>query len=265
MNDGQHESNRFNLVVDVVKTNVAPKITGQRSLQINEDEAITLQLSDITVIDNTNSQNFILKIINGDNYTVSGLTIAPAKNFSGILSVSIRVSDGQLDSDIFPLKITVLPVNDAPIIIGQTALTIDKNTVLKLSITNFTILDPDDTSLDGLTLEIRSGTNYTLVTDIVSPKPGFAGLLEVPVVVTDGQTSSQPFNAKINVVPTAPNDVPVIVTQKAISIAQNVSITLQLSHLSVNDSDNDYPQGFTLIVLQGISGSQHQTDQTGFL
>ena len=103
MNDGQNESNRYELKIEVVKnTNVMPQITGQENLMTNEDESITLQLSSLKVSDPDNAYptGFTLKISEGQNYSVSGLLVNPNKNFSGKLSVPVRVNDGKNDSPV---------------------------------------------------------------------------------------------------------------------------------------------------------------------
>ena len=75
VNDGQNESNRFDLKIEVVKNaNIIPQITGQENLTTNEDEPITLQLSNLKVSDPDNAYptGFTLKISEGQNYSVSG-------------------------------------------------------------------------------------------------------------------------------------------------------------------------------------------------
>jgi hypothetical protein len=98
VNDGQIESKKFDLKIEVMKVQpVAPQITGQKVLTTNEDQPLPITFADLTVVDpdNTYPQGFTLKLSPGPNYSVSGSTITPAKEYSGALSVTTRVNDGK--------------------------------------------------------------------------------------------------------------------------------------------------------------------------
>ena len=262
MNDGQNESNRFDLKIDIIKNaNVIPQITGQETLTTNEDETITIQLSNLKVSDPDNAypKDFTLKISEGQNYTVSGLLISPSKNFSGILSVPVKVHDSKNDSPPFLLQINVNSVNDAPIITAQTSLRTPKNKVIPIELSQLTVVDPDNKYPEGFSLRISKGNNYSAAGNIVTPSPEFVGTLNVAVNVNDGAANSPEYKIKIEVYEPTVNSPPVITGQKAISIAQNTSVTIQLSHILVYDRDDNYPQGFSLKIRPGnnysISGN----------
>ena len=111
VNDGQNESNRFELKIEVIKKqNVAPKITGQSPLNVNEGASITIELAHLQVTDPDNSypNGFTLKLFPGNNYTLNGNTVTPSPNFSGNLKVPVTVNDGQNESNRFELKIEVI-------------------------------------------------------------------------------------------------------------------------------------------------------------
>ena len=126
VNDGQNESNRFELKIEVIKKqNVAPKITGQSPLSVNEGASITIELSHLQVTDpdNTYPNGFTLKLFTGNNYSLNGNTVTPSPNFSGNLKVPVTVNDGQNESNRFELKIDVIKKqNVAPKITGQVAI-----------------------------------------------------------------------------------------------------------------------------------------------
>ncbi len=86
-----------------------PEITGQEQLRTNEDNAIVLKMSDIRVNDPDDEypRDFSLTINPGPNYSINGLTITPAQNFAGVLSIPVVVNDGRNDSQPFNLQITV--------------------------------------------------------------------------------------------------------------------------------------------------------------
>ncbi len=55
-----------------------------------------------------------MTILPGENYSVDNLVITPSLNYFGFLDVAVTVNDGEKTSDIFPLRIYVTPINDAP-------------------------------------------------------------------------------------------------------------------------------------------------------
>jgi gliding motility-associated-like protein len=118
VNDGIIDSAPFNLKVEVLPKSVIPLITGQQPLFVNEDQSITLKLTDLAVADEDNPNypaGFTMKVFEGLNYTFENLTITPSINFNNFLTVYVRVFDGKNWSDPpYPLKIYVIPANDAP-------------------------------------------------------------------------------------------------------------------------------------------------------
>ncbi len=257
VNDGENESNRFELKIDVRKVQAsAPTISGQQPLTVNEDESITIKLADLKVVDQDNNfpQDFTLKIAPGSHYTITGNTVVLEKNYSGPLSVVVTVNDGKNDSQPFNLQITVVPVNDSPVITGQKQLSAKQGTAFSIGLSDLTVADPDNSYPDDFTLKISPGNNYLAAGNAINPSSTFVGILNVTVSVNDGTTSSPDFNVKVEIIPTAKTNVaPTIVGQKDISITQNTSITLQLFHLLVNDPDNEYPTGFSLKVFPGTN------------
>jgi len=117
VNDGIGDSAPFNLKVDVLPKSVIPLITGQQPLFASEDQSITLKFGDLTVVDEDNAYptGFTINVFEGPHYTFDNLTITPAPNFNGFLSVNVKVFDGEnWSKDPYPLKIYVIPLNDAP-------------------------------------------------------------------------------------------------------------------------------------------------------
>jgi hypothetical protein len=102
--------------LDILPINDAPIITGQQPLDVDEDNSLLIQLSDITYIDVDNGPgDMTLSVINGANYSVVTNTITPVLNYNGTLIVNIELSD--LDSTTSgQINVTVNPVNDPPVI-----------------------------------------------------------------------------------------------------------------------------------------------------
>jgi hypothetical protein len=116
--DGTGNSQIADVDIEISDPSVAPQIVGQRALSVPEDGALQIRLQDLVVQDPDSDypQDFTLTITAGANFTVQGTTVRPVSNFNGTLSVPTRVNDGQTDSNVFNLAITVTPVNDRPIV-----------------------------------------------------------------------------------------------------------------------------------------------------
>lgn len=248
VSNGRGTSAVYALQVVVNPLNDAPKITGQESFQIVEDIPMVVPFTVLKVSDpdNTYPTGFTINFSPGTNYTVQGNTITPAANFNGTLTVNTTVSDGDLTSNVFPLKIIVTPDNDPPVITGQIALSTSRNKPITLQLSNLTVTDIDNTYPNGFTLIISPGSQYTVSGTTVTPAQDFTGTLTVPVTVSDGNDASAPYNVKITVI-----DELQITSQVKLEMNEDESITLALTHLIVDDSDNAYPTGFTLQIKEG--------------
>jgi gliding motility-associated-like protein len=263
VSDGQDSSDPFNLSITVTAAppvNEKPVITGQRSLTTEEDTPLTIQFADLTVTDgdDTYPTGFTLTVQAGTNYSVSGATITPSPGFSGTLTVPVTVNDGEESSDPFNLSVSVTeaePVNQKPVITGQTPVAIEENTPFTIGLSHLTVTDPDNVYPTDFTLAVGAGTNYTVNGQTVTPATDFTGTLSIPVTVSDGEAVSDPFTFVITVSPKTPppNTKPTITGQVPLSIENTESITITLAHLIVTDPDNDYPQDFTLKILSGTN------------
>lgn len=255
VNDGIHDSKKFNLEIEVTgSNNVIPAITGQEDLKINMGQSFEIELSHLYVTDPDNNypDDFTLNVFKGKDYTLDGNTITPHANFTGNLKVPVSVSDGENESKRFDLKIEVLKAqNVAPIITGQENLQVDQGKTITLKLSDLKVTDPDNDFPQDFALTVNAGENYNVSRNIVTPASNFTGTLTVKVTVNDGVAESEPYGLKIDVIPTVENIPPVITGQKSISLVQNSSLLILLSHLIVNDPDNKYPIGFSLTVLPG--------------
>jgi len=253
VNDGANDSNIFDLTVTVNAVNDAPEITGHNPMSVNEDTALVIQLTDLTVtdLDNTYPAGFTLTVQTGTDYTVSGTQITPSENFTGTLTVPVLVNDGANDSNVFNLTVTVNAVNDAPVITGQTVLSVNEDTPLVIQLTDLTVTDLDNIYPTGFTLTVLTGTDYTVSGTEITPDANFNGTLTVPVLVNDGTDDSAVFNLTVTV--NAVNDVPEITGQNAISIPEETPLTIAAGFLTVSDPDNIWPDDFTITAGDGLN------------
>lgn len=254
VDDGEDESDDFNASITVTApVNAIPDITGQSTLVTEADTPLTLKLSDLTVTDSDDDypNGFTMTIHNGAHYTFSNLTITPETGYSGTLTVPVSVNDGEAESDLFDLKITVNPKpNEKPVITGQDALSTFIATPITLRLENFRVTDADNVYPNDFTLKVYPGVGYSFSGTTITPNALFLGTLTVPVSVFDGKTESDRFDAKIQVT-IIPNIAPVITGQVALQATAGGSLAIQLSNLRVTDPDDTYPDGYTLTLYNG--------------
>jgi hypothetical protein len=103
--------------------NAVPTITGAAAppLSGNEDTPLAITMARVTATDGDNQVSDLRLVIEaGTNYTVtiptgSTPTITPVANYSGPLTVNVKVTDlTDLSAAPFPLNVTITPVPDAP-------------------------------------------------------------------------------------------------------------------------------------------------------
>ncbi len=132
------------------------------------------------------------------------LTYAPCENCNGLVSLSYRVFDELVHSELGIAQITVTPVNDAPVANPQNVETNESAAV------NIVLTGSD---IDSNTLQYRIvsyPTHGTLVPDsnfalngkaTYNPDAGFVGTDSVTYAASDGELESDPATVNINVVP----------------------------------------------------------------
>ncbi len=95
----------------------SPVITGQEILKGTKNGNIVITIDDLTITDPDNvPADMTLTILPGNNYNVNGNTVTFAQGFLGDLSVGVQVNDGENNSNIFQLIITVEPGLGVPLI-----------------------------------------------------------------------------------------------------------------------------------------------------
>jgi gliding motility-associated-like protein len=212
VNDGKDDSAPFNLKIEVAdrKTNQQPVITGQAGLNTLANTALTIRLTHLIVTDPDNDfpNDFKLSVLDGNNYTVSGTTITPTRDFIGTLAVPVTVNDGELTSAPFNLLVKVVE-NGRLQITGHKPLATPEDSVLVITLSDLHVIDPEDKFPGGFSLRIGPGANYQVNEQTIRPVRDFYGNLRVPVTVTNGRATAADFELLIVVTPV--NDAPVII------------------------------------------------------
>ena len=205
-------------------------------IYISEDTEFTLSTSHLQVTDpDSNSDEFVLTVRDGENYTAVGNTISPAENFEGPLIVLIQVGDGVNTSNIFYATIVVVGKNDNPFISGQPQTEINEDEAY-----TFTPQVQDVDAGDTLTFVIvnkPSWASFDEQTGTLSGKPtndnvGIFSNIQISVQDKSGASNSlSSFSIEVKNV----NDAPIAYSQ---TITIGSTATLEIV-LKASDPDGD--------------------------
>ncbi|GMM84994.1 hypothetical protein MTsN2n4_22210 [Pseudoalteromonas sp. MTN2-4] len=179
-------------------TEVAPQITGQVALSVNEDSSITLKTSDLTYA--TAKPVDKLTLQPGENYALDSLTITPTADFNGSLKVPVTASRGELTSEVFQLTITVAAVNDAPVAQNDTfEVDFEASEVTLDVLSNDSDKDLDTLVVESVdyqgqgTVEIKEGKL------VYSAASGFSGKETFNYTVSDGSGGTSTAQVEVTV------------------------------------------------------------------
>ncbi|WP_434389157.1 ELWxxDGT repeat protein [Melittangium boletus] len=131
--------------------------------------------------------------------TPPALTYVPAPDFHGADRFTFAVSDGQAEATA-TVRLTVTPVNDAPVAHALSATTGEGQPVsLTLSGSD---VDGDTLTYVVVTAPEHGGLQGTPPALTYTPTPGFAGMDSFSFRVSDGQTQSSPATVSVRILAT---------------------------------------------------------------
>ena len=177
------------------------------------------------------STNLVWTIVNAPAHgTISGagpeFNYKPATNFYGTDSFGFKANGGLTDSEVATVTISVAPVNDPPVAVGQT-LTTDEDTPLHLALL---VNDVDSASFS---YAITGGPSHGTLAGVAPnltyiPSTNFSGSDQFTFIANDGASASSP--AVVNITITAVNDPPVVQSQSLVTF-NNTPVSFTLSAL----------------------------------
>jgi CSLREA domain-containing protein len=207
------------------------------------------------VISNTNPALFSA----GPAVSQSGtLTFTPAPNANGSATLTLELADsgslanGGQASTVQTFKITVTPVNDAPVAQGQTVTTLEDSP-------NFITLVASDVDNNPLTYTVVSGPSHGTLTGTGSgrsyvPAANFNGADSFTFKVTD-TAGADSATATVSINVTAVNDPPVNIVPNPQATDQNATLVFSAANsnaISVADLDaGSDPLRVTLTATRG--------------
>jgi hypothetical protein len=253
--EGSESSNTYHLTITVKPVNDPPSFVKGEDQTVDEDagsQSISGWASSVSKGGGTDesSQTLAFKLTNDNNALFSvqpaidaagTLTYTPAADANGLATVTVKLSDsggtenGGVDTSASQtFKITVSPVNDAPVITGPEFLSTDMGKPLTILLENLSVSDADNIYPTGFSLSVQSGENYTVSGNTITPSEYYKGMLTVPISVSDGLAESNIFNLTVTV-----GDEPPTVAEPIADVTVDEDAPDSLIDLSAVFSDPD--------------------------
>ncbi len=248
--DGLATGNVAMVTITVTPINDAP-------LQIN-DVTNTLEDSSVTirVLENDSDvEGTPLSIIgtsttNGTAVVVgTNIVFTPSTNFNGTVVFSYTVSDGT-NSATASANVSVIPVNDAPVALDDSASTLEDKSVTINVLANDSDLERAFLSVTSVTstngTAVISGTNI-----VYTPATNYNGTINLNYTMSDGTNSA---TARVTVTVIAVNDVAIGNEDSYVTI-EDVQLNVPAPGILANDTDPENDPLTALLVTSVSHGS----------
>ena len=235
-NDGTADSNTSTATLNVSPVNDTPLGT-PLNITTTEDTSVNITLTGTDIDNDALTYTTITQPIHGSlTGSPPDLNYQPNTNYHGIDSFTYSLNDGQLDSNIATINITITPINDAPVITSQptlsvsicgenynytvTASDVDSGDVINFSLTNKPV---------GMSIDPNIGIISWSAADLQIASH------EVTVVATDSANASdsQTYNLQV----TECNLGPVIISTPTNSIDEQQTYNYQIQAQDPNAND----------------------------
>jgi len=287
-------SDTFQVTINPV--NDAPVLVGIPDVTFNENSSTTLPLNDFVAdVDNSDAEiTFSAGILNvlaetsgktgeaddSNNPRLADLqisidpathiaTFSATPNFSGQFTVAITATDPGALSDSDTLLVTIVGVNDPPVVINaipDTNITEDSGSNIVATNLNSVFDDPEN---DPLTLSVSSDSGLTAVlsgdTISATPDPNFFGQVAIIVSASDGENvTADTFLVTVANV----NDPPVLTGIPDVTFDEDTRDSLDLDQYltDIDNADGEINFTFQIIPIQkspaGSDGGNASTENS---
>src|SRR2546430_5184119 len=151
-----------------------------------------------------------------------------------------KASDGQAQSGVATVTITVTPLNDAPVAANDDSYTTPEDTQLTVSAPGV-LANDSDVDGDALSAVLMSGPSHGTLTlngdgSVVYVRAlNFNGIDSFTYKASDGQAQSGVATVTITVTPV--NDAPVAANDDSYTTAEDTQLTVSALGVLANDSD----------------------------
>src|SRR5216117_1951587 len=247
--DGQAQSGVATVTITVTPVNDAPLAANDDSYTTPEDTQLTVSAPGVLANDSdVDGDTLSAVLVTGPTHgtlTLNGdgsLVYMPAANFNGTDSFTYKASDGQAQSGVTTVTITVTPVNDAPVAANDDSYTTPEDTQLTVSAPGV-LANDSDVDGDALSVVLVSNpTHGTLTLNgdgslVYMPALNFNGTDSFTYKASDGQAQSDVATVTITVTPA--NDAPVAANDDSYTTPEDTQLTVSVPGVLANDSDVD--------------------------
>src|SRR5216117_3293860 len=263
--DGQAQSGVTTVTITVTPVNDAPVAANDDSYTTPEDTQLTVSAPGVLANDSDVDGDALSAVLvsNPIHGTLTlnsdgSLVYMPALNFNGIDSFTYKASDGQAQSGVATVTITVTPVNDAPMAANDDSYTTAEDTQLTVSAPGV-LANDSDVDGDALSAVLVSNPSHGTLTlngdgsFSYMPALNFNGIDSFTYKASDGQAQSGVATATITVTPV--NDAPVAANDDNYTTPEDTQLTVIAPGVLANDSDVDGDPLSTILV----TGPSHGT------
>jgi VCBS repeat-containing protein len=211
----------------------------------NEDQALIIGAAGV-LLNDTDADNDPLTavLVSGVQhgtlalYADGSLIYEPAHNYNGLDSFTYKANDGQADSNVVTVSLTVNPVNDAPVAVDDSYIT-NEDTTLTVAAASL-LANDSDADGDALTVSLVSNPAHGEVlsadgTFSYTPEANYNGADSFTYKLNDGQADSNVATVSLTVTNVAPftnNDSYAVTEHKVLTVNAAAGVL-------ANDSDVD--------------------------
>src|SRR5690606_11372905 len=207
-NDGELNSNIATATITVTPVNDAPSVANvTHSMDEDTTATITLPVTDVDLQFEGDSHNWSLVTApNSEHGTATirdnRLTFTPQANWNGVATLTYRATDSKgAQSNIGTVTITVLPVNDAPVV-SNISLTTAEDTAGTVTLAG---TDIDGDSLTYTIVAVPNASHGTVTINgnqaTFTPKPNWNGTTSFTYRASDGKLNSNTATVTVTVTP----------------------------------------------------------------
>jgi VCBS repeat-containing protein len=261
--DGIEQSTPATVTITVNAVNDAP-VAASDAYTTNEDTTLTVAVPGVLANDTDVESDPLTTVLvsQPEHGTVAlnadgSFTYTPSVNFNGADSFTYKANDGQADSNVATVSLTITPVNDAPVAAND-AYTAAEDTALIVPAATGVLANDTDVENDSLTavlVEAPTHGNVALTSDgafIYTPAADYFGPDAFTYKANDSQADSNLAPVSVTVTPV--NDAPVANPDAAMT-AEDTRVTIPVSTLLANDTDVDGDVLTLISVGDTVNGS----------
>ena len=242
VSDGEADSAEATVTINLGVVNDAP-VADAQEVETAEDTPLTLTLSASDPDSDTLTYEVVTQPTNGSlSGDAPNLTYTSDENYNGADSFTFKANDGNDDSEIVSVSLSVTPVNDAPTVASEI---IDQMTnedeAFSLAVTaNFSDVDAGDTLSYSASLEDGGALPdwLTFENGSFSGTPGNSDVGSFSITVTATDTGDAAVTDTFSLTVENTNDAPVIAGEETATLTTNEDESGTLT-LSASDDDGD--------------------------